>query len=297
MKVMAKVLGAPPPEVKFFHVFPLTIAGRQVSALRHGMAGQPGFELFGPYADGEAVRDAIVKAGGEFGLRQVGGRAYSSNTLESGWIPSPLPAVYSGELMKPYRQWLTDQSYEAKASIGGSFVSQEIEDYYLTPWEMGYGSFIDFEHDFIGREALQKMAKATHRKKVTLALEDADIMHAIGSQLGKSERAKFMEFPSAVYSMHPFDKVVADGKTVGVSTWIGYSSNERKMLTLAVIDADHAEPGTEVAFVWGEENGGTRKPTVERHKQIEIRAIVSAVPYAEAVRKTYVDRGWRTPVT
>jgi len=297
MKVMTKVLGAPPPEVKFFHVRGMTIAGRQVSALRHGMAGQPGFELFGPYADGDAVRDAIVKAGEEFGLRQVGGRAYSSNTLESGWIPSPLPAVYSGELMKPYRQWLTDQSYEAKASIGGSFVSQKIEDYYLTPWEMGYGSFIDFEHDFIGREALQKMAKGTHRKKVTLALEDADIKQAIGSQLGKNERAKFMEFPSAVYSMHPFDKVVADGKTVGVSTWIGYSSNERKMLTLAVLDADHAEPGTEVGFVWGEENGGTRKPTVERHKQIEIRAIVSAVPYAEAVRKTYVDRGWRTPVT
>jgi syringate O-demethylase len=91
--------------------------------------------------------------------------------------------------------------------------------------------------------------------------------------------------------------VEADGKTVGVSTWIGYSSNERKMLTLAVLDADHAEPGTEVGFVWGEEKGGTRKPTVERHKQIEIRAIVSAVPYAEAVRKTYVDRGWRTPVT
>jgi syringate O-demethylase len=295
MKVMAKVLGKQPPEVKFFHVSGMTIAGRPVSALRHGMAGQPGFELFGPYAEGEAVRDAIVKAGEEFGLRQVGGRAYSSNTLESGWIPSPLPAVYSGDKMKPYRQWLTDQSYEAKASVGGSFVSKAIEDYYLTPWEMGYGSFIDFEHDFIGREALQQMAKGPHRRKVTLALADADVMGAIGSHLGRSERTKFMEFPSAVYSMHPFDTVVADGKTVGVSTWIGYSSNERKMLTLAVLDAAYAEPGTEVGFVWGEENGGTSKPTVERHHQMEIRAIVSPVPYVEAVRKTYVERGWRTP--
>ena len=43
------------------------------------------------------VREAIVEAGEEFGLRQVGGRAYSSNTLESGWIPSPLPAVYTGD--------------------------------------------------------------------------------------------------------------------------------------------------------------------------------------------------------
>jgi syringate O-demethylase len=165
MKAMEKVLGGKVPEVKFFHVTTMTIAGKQVTALRHGMAGQPGFELVGPYAEGDAVRDAIFKAGQEFGLRLVGGRAYSANTLESGWIPSPLPAVYSGDKMKPYRQWLNEDSYEARASIGGSFVSKKIEDYYLTPWDMGYGSFIDFEHEFIGREALQKLAKGQHRKE------------------------------------------------------------------------------------------------------------------------------------
>ena len=57
------------------------------------MAGQPGFELYGPWADGEAVLGAIVEGGREFGLHLVGARAYSSNTLESGWIPSPLPAM------------------------------------------------------------------------------------------------------------------------------------------------------------------------------------------------------------
>jgi glycine cleavage system aminomethyltransferase T len=294
MKVMEKALGKRPPEVKFFHIARLPIAGKQVSALRHGMAGQPGFELYGPYAEGDAVREAIVSAGEEFGLRLVGGRAYSSNTLESGWIPSPLPAVYSGEKMRPYRQWLTAESYEAKASIGGSFASQRIEDYYFTPWDMGYGSFIDFEHDFIGREALQQLAKAPHRKKVTLALENADVLQVIGSQLQKGERGKFMEFPSAVYSMHPFDRVVADGRTVGVSTWVGYSSNEGRMLTLAVLEPQFAEPGSEVTFVWGEEGGGTSKPTVEKHRQMEIRAVVSPVPYAETARKVYADgRGWR----
>jgi syringate O-demethylase len=199
--------------------------------------------------------------------------------------------------MKPYRQWLPADGYEARASIGGSFVSKRIEDYYLSPWDMGYGSFIDFEHDFIGREALQKMAKGPHRRKVTLALDDADVLRAIGSQLGSGERAKFIEFPSAVYSMHPYDKVLAKGRTVGISTWIGYSSNERKMLTIAVLEPEFAEPGTEVSFVWGEEGGGTKKPTVERHKQMEIRAVVSPVPYVEAVRKTYTERGWRTQAT
>jgi syringate O-demethylase len=115
------------------------------------MAGQPGWELFGPWDDEAAVREAIVEAGQEFGLRQDGGRAYSSNTLESGWIPSPLPAVYTGDALTAYREWLPATGYEGSASIGGSFVSDSIEDYYFTPWDLGYGSYVKFDHDFIGR--------------------------------------------------------------------------------------------------------------------------------------------------
>ena len=59
------------------------------------------------------------------------------------------------------------------------------------------------------------------------------------------------------------------------------------MLTLAVVDPEVAEPGTEVTFVWGEEDGGSSKPTVEPHVQTEIRAVVSPVPYAEVVRGSY----------
>jgi len=293
MQVMEKVLGEKPPELKFFNLCSMTIAGKPVRALRHGMAGQPGFELFGPWADGEAVHEALVKAGEEFGLRLVGGRAYSSNTLESGWIPSPLPGIYTGEKMKAYREWLPADSYEAKASIGGSFVSDNIEDYYLTPWDLGYGMFVKFDHDFIGREALEKKAERPKRKKMTLALNSDDINEVIGSQLEKGDRGKFIEFPSAVYSMHPYDRVELDGKTVGISTWIGYSSNERKMLTLAVLDEEYTEPGVELTLVWGEENGGTAKPLVEKHVQKKIRAVVSPVPYAEVARKQYAE-GWRT---
>ena len=107
MKIMERVLGKAPPELKFFNMCEMIIAGKKVRALRHGMAGQPGFELFGPAEEGDTVKDALVVAGQEFGLRLVGARAYSSNTLESGWVPSPMPAIYSGdERMKKYREWL-----------------------------------------------------------------------------------------------------------------------------------------------------------------------------------------------
>ncbi len=294
MKVIEKVTGKPAPDVKFFHMTHIEIAGKAVRALRHGMAGQPGLEVFGPWDDGEAVRMALVEAGKEFGLHQVGGRAYSSNTLESGWIPSPLPAIYTSPEMKAYREWLPADSYEAKASIGGSFYSDDIEDYYLTPWDLGYGPIVKFDHDFIGRAALEKKSKGPHRRKVTLALDTDHVLKVMATAFAKTGRAKFIEFPSAVYSMHPFDRVLASGKTVGLSTWIGYSSNEGKMLTLAMVEEDCSNPGTQVSLLWGEPNGGSAKPNVERHVQVEIPAIVSPVPYAEVAREKYAPPGWRT---
>ena len=294
MKVIEKATGIVPPDLKFFNITHLTIAGKTVHALRHGMAGQPGWELYGPWEDYGAVHAALVDAGKEYGMALVGGRAYSSNTLESGWIPSPLPAIYTGDELKPFREWLGANSYAGKCSVGGSWVPDSVEGYYLTPWDLGYGPFVKFDHDFIGREALEKIAAGPHRKKVTLALDNEDVMRVQSSALAKGDRAKFMEYPSAVYAMHPFDEVRgADGSLVGLSTWIGYTANEGKFLTLAMLDEAHAVPGTQVELVWGEPNGGTSKPTVEPHVQTTIKATVSRAPYSEVARDGYAD-SWRS---
>ncbi|MGH3135858.1 MAG: aminomethyl transferase family protein, partial [Gaiellaceae bacterium] len=186
MQIIEKALGQSPPELKFFHTTTVALAGKTVGALRHGMVGQPGWELFGPWDDREAVHEALLSAGEEFGMKQAGGRAYSSNTVESGWIPSPVPAVYSGESLKAYREWLPATGYEGSASLGGSFVSTDIEDYYLTPWDLGYGHYVKFDHDFVGREALERIAEEEHRVKVTLALDDEDVTRTIGTMFQKT---------------------------------------------------------------------------------------------------------------
>ena len=133
----------------------MKIAGETYPTLRHGMAGAPGLEIWGPYESYERVRETILEAGAEFGLLPVGSRAYSSNTLESGWIPSPLPAIYSSEAERGYREWLPANSYEAIQVLSGSFVSDDIEDYYTNPYDLGYGHIIKYDHDFIGRDALE----------------------------------------------------------------------------------------------------------------------------------------------
>jgi len=287
LKVMEKVTGKPAPDIRFFNMETLQIAGRDVRALRHGMVGQPGWELFGPWEYGEQVRDAIVEAGQEFGIRQVGARTYPTSCLESGWIPSPLPAVYTGDEMKPYRQWLTAKSYEAMASLGGSFYSNDITDYYSTPYDLGYGPFVKFDHDFVGRAALEKMVGNQKRKKVTLVWNGEDIKRVMGSLFHAGDIEKYIDLPLANYSTLPYDKVLKGGKTIGVSTYTGYTYNERAMISLAMVDVEHSDPGVEVTLVWGEQGRGSTKPTVERHQQAEIRATVASVPYAEVARLAY----------
>lgn len=294
MKILSQAMGEQAPDLKFFNMAHIDIGGKDVIALRHGMAGQPGYELFGPWEDYQAVHAALVEAGKNDGLTLVGGRAYSSNTLESGWLPSPLPAFFTGDsqMMKDFRAWASGKSYAGMCSIGGSYVPDSIEGYYLTPWDIGYGHIVKFDHDFVGREALERMANETHKQKVTLAIDNEDMLRVLSSLYAEGERAKYFEFPSAVYAMHPFDQVKVDGKVIGVSTWIGYSSNEGKMLSLAMIDPAYVEFGKEVTLVWGEPNGGTTKPTVEPHVQTEIKAIVSPVPYSKVARDSYAD-SWR----
>ena len=290
--ILDKINGGPIPDVKFFTMDTITIKGRKVRCLRHGMAGAPGLEIWGPYEQAEEIRDYILEQGQEFGIVPVGSRAYASNTLESGWIPSPLPAVYTGEKMKKYREWLPAGSYEATGSIAGSFVSNNIEDYYLTPYELGYGPFVKFDHDFIGREALERKANQPHRKKVTFAWHADDMAKIYASLFHPgADHYKFFDLPNANYSSSSYDKIVKNGKTVGVSMFGGYSYNERTALSLGVVDPD-INIGEELTLVWGEDGGGTQKTTVERHKQLDVRVTISPVPYSRVVRETYTG-GWR----
>ena len=292
LDVVTAVNGGSLPEIKFFNLGELTVAGHTVRAFHHGMSGAPGMELFGPWEEGEEVKAAIVEAGQEFGLRQVGSRVYATNTLESGWIPCPLPAVFTGDELKAYREWLPANGYEGTGSLGGSYYADSISDYYLTPHALGYGPFVKFDHDFVGREALETMANAPQRNKVTLAWNGEDVARAMGTMFEKGDGAKYIDLPLSNYATWPYDKVLCDGEPIGLSTFSGYSHNERSMLSLAMVDPG-IEIGTEVTLVWGEEDGGSSKPVVERHAQTEIRAIVSPCPYSEVARTTYHE-GWRT---
>jgi glycine cleavage system aminomethyltransferase T len=280
--VMEKVFGGPAPDIKFFHIGDVSIAGREVKALRHGMAGQPGFEFYGPYSDADAVLGALLEAGEEYGIRRVGAKAYSSSPLESGWFPTPFPAVFDDDFAE-YREWLPAARI---GSLGGSFYSEDVHDYYLTPYDIGLGKSVLFNHDFHGREALERLAENQKRRKVTLLWNADDVAAVVKSQLEPGTPAKFLDFPKARYGFYQMDEVVLSGKQVGISGDAGYVAFDQLYMSLATLDID-VEEGTEVEVVWGEDPIST-KPQVDRnHRQVKIRATVAPAPYHDYARTVY----------
>lgn len=184
--VFNEVVHATPPQLDFFRTARIAIAGREVLALRHGMAGHQSVELSGPYDDHEVIRSALLDAA--YGLKQVGTQAYFSTPLVSAWMAYPLPAIYTDDQMQQYREWLPADTWEASTQIGGSFCSADLEDYYVTPYDLGYGHIVKNDHDFSGRESLEALPTASRRTRMTLVWNHDDVVKVMASQLGKGPR-------------------------------------------------------------------------------------------------------------
>ncbi|MFJ9541406.1 aminomethyl transferase family protein [Streptomyces sp. NPDC101225] len=274
-ELVEKTFGVPLPETKFFHSAPVTLDGRTFHALRHGMAGQAGFEFIGPWEHAAYVHEAFLKAGEPLGLIQVGALAYTTPSVESGWIPSPVPAIYSDPDLLEYRKYLPLFGIEGKRPLNGSYFSADIEDYYVSPFELGYGKLIHFGHDFVGRDALLKAKNGPLRNKVTLVLNPDDVRTVIGGG----------EDPGFVlsYARH---RVENGSVLVGVTMQSASIDPVGTVLAQTLIDAEHAVPGTEVTVVWGEHPGLGTGPEADLGFP-RIRATVQPSPFNEHARTLY----------
>lgn len=285
-EIFADAVDGEVPEIPFFRTARVTICGREVLVLRHGMAGHQGVELSGPFEDHDVIRAALLKAGEPYGLVPAGTQAYFSTPMESAWMAYPVPGIFTGEELREYREWLPATSWEASTELGGSYHSPNIEDYYVTPYDLGYARLVKFDHDFIGREALERLPAEQRRTRVTLVWNREDVLRILGSQLGDGPRLKALEFPVSYYAWNQFDEVRDTlGRLAGVSCHTGYLGEEGAIVSLAMLDREHAEIGTELTLTWGEPNGGSRKRQVERHEQTTVRVTVAPAPISSAVRR------------
>ena len=271
--LVARAFGGPLPRARFFHSVPAELAGREFRALRHNMAAQAGYEFIGQWQDGAAVKEALLTAGEPLGLVHVGAIAYPTSGVESGWIAAPVPAVYTDPRLAGYRRYLSLYSFEGQNPLHGSFYSDRIEDYYVSPWELGYGRSISLGHDFIGRDALLAARDSVQRAKVTLVFDPADAALAVAP-------GKDLALSNGRY------RVEAGGELAGMAYHTASLDPLGAVLALAVIDKRHAAVGTQVTVSWGEHPGPGAAPGSDLGFP-RIRATVAPAPYNEYARTTY----------
>lgn len=278
--------------IDFMHYREIEIAGHDVYALRHGMGGEPGFELHVPREHGDEIWNTIAEVGEEYGIRQIPKASLPLVLPLVIGLPQAgfdyIPAVF-GDDMTGYREWLDTDTFGSVFAVEGSFEADDISDYYRSPIEYGW-DYIDFDHDFVGQEALAEEMENPERTLVTLEWKDEDVFEVFRSFFDSGAHYKFMDMPQKPGFTVRSDEVRKDGDLVGATTNRAYYYEARQMISLCTIDVEHAEPGTEVTVVWGEGDRPTRSPTVEDHDlQKEVQARVAPSPYKEDRRTKGVE--------
>lgn len=280
--VVEKASGADLRDIKFMRSGEVTIAGHPVLALRQGMSGEPGFELQGAAEHAAEVYDTVLRAGQEFGIRKLGGRAAFINHLEACFptiVTDYLPAIFDddmAEYLAEFRAGLP--AFASTFNVAGSFQSDDIADWYRSPVELGWGKNVKFDHDFLGRAALEPEVAQPRRVMRTLVWSAEDVGDVHASLFRDGTLYQFMEMPRDQRGFMWADRVLRDGRDVGVATSRGYSYFFREMLSLCVIDVASAEPGTPVEVIWGAPGA----------PQKTIRATVAPAPYKRDNRRVDV---------
>lgn len=279
-------------DLKFLRTMEATIAGKPVRICRIGMSGTLGYEVHGVIEDALEVYNAIYEAGLPLGLRRLGSHCYPMNHAENGFPQFAVhflePRIDDVDIMN-YMENTPGMEFWAmhsKAKQHRGSASDDINNYYHNPFEFGWGKMIKFDHEFVGKEALQKIADENKRNIVTLEWNVEDITDVFASQFGDEEPYKYIENPTDMNFWPDLslsvdhDKVInKKGEVIGLSFGRQNSAYFHRMISICCLDTEYTELGTEVMVLWGEP--GTR--------QKKIRAKVVRFPYNNVLRNESTD--------
>jgi len=282
--VMEKATGESLRDIGFMRFRETHIGNHTLLALRQGMAGEVGYELHGPIKDAPAIFSTLLEIGRDFGIRRLGGRTKMVNHVEA-CFPTPsvdfVPALFGDDEREFTETYFSPNARSIYRKTDGSFEYEDISTLYRTPVELGWKKNVKFDHDFIGREALEPEVHEPRRTMVTLVWNAEDVADVYGSLFRKNTIPfQYMELPRNILGCVFADTVTKDGAHIGVSTSRCYSYYFREMLSLCVIDVTLATPGTDVQVIWGRPSG----------PQKTIRAKVAAAPYKKDNRRADVTQ-------
>ena len=282
--VVEKAMKESVRDVGFMRFRKSSIEGMELDILRQGMAGELGYELHGSAEHAVQIYNLLLEAGQEFGIRRLGGRTKLVNHVEACFPTPTIDYAPAFEGAPDFHAW-----FASRKSVGpltffqnhrGSAPVTSPRDLHRNPFELGWGRNVKFDHEYIGRDALEKMSKGRTRTIVTLVWNIDDVMDVHASLFRKDERPyQPMELPRDYLGTFQSDRVEVDGVVVGATSSRCYSYHFREMLSLCTIDSEYAAEGTEVVVIWGSKG--------QREKAI--RATVAPAPFKKDNRRVDVS--------
>ena len=268
------------------------IDGVEVRILRLGMAGTLAYEVHGDMEKLDQVYETIWKVGAsEFGAKKLGRVAYCMNHTEAGFpnlnMHYPLPWYEDPGLAEYLSTRPMYGFFNMNRRLIGS-VGDNLEIRFKTPYDVDWGFLVNFNHDFPGKKALEKISKNPKTKLVTLEWHSDDLGEIFASQFrgrdvepyeSMDDRPMDVYYNCGLSFVYHADKVMDGEKMIGTSAGRLNSIYYRKMISLGFIDKDYAVEGKELTVIWGTP-GTPQKP---------IRVKVVRTPYVNMENNKNVD--------
>ena len=243
-RLLEKVADADIRNLKYFRVMGGSIAGVPVDISRTGYTGDLGYELWIPWSDAVKVWDALIASGREFDLHAAGMLALDVARIEAGLLLIDVDYISSKKAL------IDSQKY--------------------SPYELGFGRLVHLDKgNFVGRSELTAEQRAGGSRRRLVGLEvDWNEVEQLYAQVGLAPQVPSTASRVAV-------PVYKAGEQIGKATSTTWSPLLKKMIALASIHREHAEPGTLLQM----------ELTVEavRHK---VTATVTKLPFFNPTRKT-----------
>lgn len=272
LTILEKALQENLHDVKFLEFKPVRIPGidTELEICRIGMSGTLAYEIHG-YGDfGPAVYDYIYQIGKPMGMKRMGWKSYTVNHTFGGFAQMTVNFELS---LYQYPDFCEQSPFPLICT--GSVDPSDIRARFRTPVECDWAWMAKFDHDFVGREALEAEMANPKRKLVSLEFNPEDIAEVARSQY-TAEPYKAIEYPCArpqPCGGHQDYVTDLNGRIIGISSVPTYSSHFHTMISHTIIDVDKAVEGTEVLVQWGDYG-----------KRIKnLRAKIAKFPYIHGV--------------
>ena len=268
-ELVETVFDGPLPPSKFFHSIPVALDGRASPPCGTTWPARTATSSSAPWEHAAFVKDTLLSAGAKFGIVHVGALAYASASVESGWVPSPVPAIYTDPGPRGLPQLAAALRHRGAAAAQRQLLLRRTSR--TTTSHRGSSATAARSPSTTTSSAATHCAprrETAPRVKVTLVLHPA----------GRAPRCSATTTATTSPTPGTGSSCRGDGNLVGLTHQTATLDTAGTILALTLINKEHAAPGTEVTVTWGEHPGAGTATDADLGFP-KIRATVAPAPY------------------